>query len=377
MRIDDTFLTPDYYKEFVCKGGNCRHTCCQGLTINITQEEYFKLIGLECSDELRKDLDLALKPVANPDPYKYAQICPNFFGNCRMLMDNGWCKLQYECGEGVMTSVCKYFPRSPRLNISPRVSCSNGCELTLELLTKNTDPIVFEEQPLSFDLAGKEDASETVSKEELLSIQKKLFDFLERNDLTLSQKLDEIEALLCEDDTSSSTQAAVNSAVCDSASATPVSEADYLHLLAFAGAQYDTVTDYVDTAAHFLLGRSFLEEEIEDGVSISSEETQRMHAKLSESYANIKKSFPDLDMWISKMLVNDTFYKQVPFAEKKFGKAQSARILRTEARMLQILIASNLTETSAKTELIDLCMYFFRMVDFTPFGHNILVLLQA
>ena len=45
MKIKETFLTPDYYNHFCCKCGDCRHTCCQGLTVNITQDELAKKVG--------------------------------------------------------------------------------------------------------------------------------------------------------------------------------------------------------------------------------------------------------------------------------------------------------------------------------------------
>mgnify|MGYP006874698003 CR=1 FL=1 len=37
------FVYPDYYKEFKCIAGECRHSCCIGWEIDIDEETYKRM----------------------------------------------------------------------------------------------------------------------------------------------------------------------------------------------------------------------------------------------------------------------------------------------------------------------------------------------
>lgn len=353
MTIKDTFLSPDYYPSFSCKGPECRHTCCNGLTINMSQQEYFKLVGLSCSDELRQGLDLAIKPLSNPDPYKYAELCHDFFGNCRMLMDNGWCRLQYECGEDVMTYACRYFPRSPRLNIAPRVSCSCGCEKTIEMLMESEDRIKTTSGLYSFDLAGEEKKSEAYTKDELEKIQNCLFDILQNKDISLDTKIANIKDFL--ESNKSKEISGLRSQENDHAKSIDIIKLK--KIAEFVKDQYYTMSDYCD---------AFLKAAQSDDPS----------AALEEGSDKLHSLFPDLDMWICKMFVNDIFYTQFPYIGEEMSMTQAGTLFECEIRFLQMLLYSNAEHISSKDDLVDLCMYFFRMADFTPFSHNAMVFMK-
>ncbi len=367
MTIKDTFLSPDYYPSFSCKGPDCRHTCCNGLTINMSQQEYFKLVGLSCSDELRQGLDLAIKPLSNPDPYKYAELCHDFFGNCRMLMDNGFCRLQYECGEDVMTYACRYFPRSPRLNISPRVACSCGCEKTIEMLMDSKENISTTSGEYSFDLAGEEVKSESVTKDELEKIQNYLFEILQNEDIDIDKKIADIRAFLESQDS----QDYQNYATVENDTDQHFSDHEnvansffksinictFVKIAEFVKDQYYTMADYCD---------AFLQ------VAESNDPLDTLKANRDKLYS----TFPELDTWICKIFINDIFYTQFPFSEKDMTLSQAGQLLECEVRFLQMLLYSNVDNISSMDDLVDLCMYYFRMADFTPFSHNALVLMN-
>ena len=53
MQEDQQYLAPDYYPSFRCKQGKCRAACCEGWPISVTMNDYFTLLGVECSPELR------------------------------------------------------------------------------------------------------------------------------------------------------------------------------------------------------------------------------------------------------------------------------------------------------------------------------------
>ena len=54
------FAYPDYYNEFRCTAGNCRHSCCVGWEIDIDDESLARFSKEDgaLGDELRKNISL-------------------------------------------------------------------------------------------------------------------------------------------------------------------------------------------------------------------------------------------------------------------------------------------------------------------------------
>ena len=129
----------DYYDKFKCKCGDCRHVCCGGWGITVSDTEYFRLLGLECSPETRSVLDCALAVVDDPCPERYAMMKPSYTGKCRLINDAGLCSLQIECGEEVLPAVCRTYPRSLT---DSHAGCSASCERVVEMLMRDT-PLTF------------------------------------------------------------------------------------------------------------------------------------------------------------------------------------------------------------------------------------------
>ena len=98
MNESKQFFMPDYFPSFSCKMGACRTVCCSGWQVSITLDNYFALIGTDCSMELRRKMDCALKPVDYPDDGKFAVIQPNYFGECPLRLEDGRCGVQAELG---------------------------------------------------------------------------------------------------------------------------------------------------------------------------------------------------------------------------------------------------------------------------------------
>ena len=132
-------ISADYFDKFKCKCGDCRSVCCGGWGITVSDEEYFRLLGLPCPAELRYILDCALAVVDDPCPERYAMMKPSYTGKCRLINDEGLCSLQLACGEEVLPSVCRTYPRSVT---KTHAGCSASCERVVELLMRD--------EPLSF-----------------------------------------------------------------------------------------------------------------------------------------------------------------------------------------------------------------------------------
>ncbi|MBS7262100.1 MAG: flagellin lysine-N-methylase [Eubacteriales bacterium] len=143
---------PDYYPQFSCKCGRCRSVCCAGWKIAISETEYFRLLGLECSPELRGKLDASFYLESRRTPERFASAVPDFEGKCRLLGEDGLCSLQKECGESAIPSVCRLYPRSIRRDGKGRFSavCSGSCEAVTEALMR-AEPLHLLEQPVSVE----------------------------------------------------------------------------------------------------------------------------------------------------------------------------------------------------------------------------------
>jgi len=145
MSYRHSFTYPDYYPKFACKCGDCRATCCHGWGIALSQDEYFRVMGTDCSPELRRRLDIAFRPATNPSPTpeRYALISYNWLGKCPIQNDEGLCMLHRECGEGAIPEICRRYPRCHRVAPIHECCTSTSCEYTLELLWQNTVPVRF------------------------------------------------------------------------------------------------------------------------------------------------------------------------------------------------------------------------------------------
>jgi len=152
MSVRHNYTVPDYYPDFHCKAGACRHPCCVGWDIDISMKEYFHLLGMDCSPELRRKLDTAFRFPESPSEGSYAKISPRWNGDCPLRRENGYCALQCECGERALPAVCRYYPRTPASEYMYHCVCANSCEAVLELLMEKQAPLTFIKQNMTFQI---------------------------------------------------------------------------------------------------------------------------------------------------------------------------------------------------------------------------------
>lgn len=60
----------------------------------MSREEYFRLIGLDCSEDLHHRLECAFRMPEEPSPERFRLISPNWLGECPMRDSDGLCLLQ-------------------------------------------------------------------------------------------------------------------------------------------------------------------------------------------------------------------------------------------------------------------------------------------
>ncbi len=127
----------DYYRAFRCKCGECRHTCCRGWQIDVTEQEYFRLIGMDCSGKLHHKLECAFTKPEEVTDEVYRVMAHKWQGDSHLLERDGMCMLQRERGETVLPKICRLYPRSLRREGNMhRACCSCSCEAVVETLLK-------------------------------------------------------------------------------------------------------------------------------------------------------------------------------------------------------------------------------------------------
>ncbi len=148
--IKEIFYVPKYYKEFKCKGNDCLNTCCKNWNITLTMKDYDKVSSLDCSPELKEKIDKGISIFNNATKDRYAKIDLNYYGECKLRLANGYCGLQCEMGEDNIPSVCRYYPRAPRIYPAKQCVISLSCEWVVEYIFSSVQKLEFEERELTF-----------------------------------------------------------------------------------------------------------------------------------------------------------------------------------------------------------------------------------
>ena len=97
-------IAPDYYPQFRCIAGECRHNCCIGWEIDVDEDtlRYYQSLEGEMGERLRKNIDFSAEP-------------PHFIlsenERCPFLNDRNLCDLILEKGEGALCQICDDHPR--------------------------------------------------------------------------------------------------------------------------------------------------------------------------------------------------------------------------------------------------------------------------
>ena len=128
-------MAPDYYPQFRCIAGACKHSCCIGWEIDIDEDtlETYKSMDGEIGKRLLASIDF------NCD-------CPHFItgedGRCPFLNSDNLCDLILELGEDSLCGICDMHPRF-RNDFSDRTEMGLGlcCEEAARLILTRSEPM--------------------------------------------------------------------------------------------------------------------------------------------------------------------------------------------------------------------------------------------
>lgn len=177
-------FAPDYFKNFKCSAGNCRHSCCIGWEIDIDEEtaENYKNVSGEFGEKLRQNIDFS----ENGGVFR---LCEN--DRCPFLNQKGLCEIYINLGEDSLSQVCSDHPRfrnffESRTEIGLGLCCEEAARLILEKKSK-TEIIEISDDGLPFSPDFDEEAFFKSREEIFLSLQNRSESILERIDKAFSK----------------------------------------------------------------------------------------------------------------------------------------------------------------------------------------------
>ncbi len=158
---------PSYYKEFACKAGNCRHSCCIGWEIGV-DDETLKRYDAMCDAEILSHIHDGCIMTAEDR-------------RCPFLQPDGLCRLIARLGEEYVSEICREHPRfyhrtGDRVEMGIGASCEEASRLILSSDFRNFDSVEMQ----------IDSAADTCF--DTLSHREKIYSILFRDGLTFSEK---------------------------------------------------------------------------------------------------------------------------------------------------------------------------------------------
>ena len=362
--MEEPYLVPDYFPAFSCKMGDCRRPCCEGWPISVSMKDYFTLLGVECSPELRRKLDCALHLAPHPSPDAYAQILPRYDGKCPLHLPDGRCGLHAECGGDALAAVCRLYPRGVRNGEDRECSCANSCEKVIELLLERDEPLHFIHIKQDFglpDAPPRHHFFYTGGREQeirlwlISQLQKREYPLPQRM-LLLGQALHAMDAAL-EARNDAQIDALLLGKTPIPAPTLPVPDYDKLlsglatmeRMLTILDMSSNSIRAYGEEAlAYFGSGDDVFE-------------------NYEAATARLSAVVPQWERWFEHLLVNHMFFVQFPFQDRPVSLKDEYLSLCAVYMLLRCLLVGCLARCGDLTHAVDVAAAAFRLVDHTEF----------
>lgn len=355
------YLVPDYFPAFSCKMGACRRPCCEGWPVSITMKDYFTLLSVDCSRELRQRLDIALHLAPHPTEEAYAQITPNYVGQCPLHLPDGRCGLQAELGADVLAAVCQLYPRGVRPGEKPECSCACSCEAVPELLLRHPEPLRFIPYPQHFDMLPRQPKHrfptggrpQEIRLWLIAQVQDRRYP-LPRRLLLLGQAMHTMEGALTAGDDAHVSRLLEGEDI----PAPPLCQASTQQLASGLEAaermmrlidqSSTSIRDYGEAAMqYFAAGDAF--------------------ALYQQAADRLAQALPQWETWLEHLLVNHMFFVQFPFQDRPVEPLDEFLALCAVYVLLRFLLVGHAALDASQNHLVDVVAAAFRLIDHTDF----------
>ena len=167
------FVCPDYYKDFKCIAGACRHSCCIGWEIEIDKatKEFYDSVGGEMGRRLSENIKEGDTP----------EFILTENERCPFLNKDNLCDIIINLGEEHISHICREHPRfyneiCGRVEAGLGLSCEEAARI---VLGKKTKTIL-------------ECSGETTSDDKILSLRDDLISLLQKREKSIRMRLFEV-----------------------------------------------------------------------------------------------------------------------------------------------------------------------------------------
>ena len=344
------YIVPEYYKHFQCKCGNCRSSCCDGWPIRISMKEYFQLLGVKCSDELRSRLDIALKVNTQPSNECYGQIATSWQGLCMLHREDGLCALQSELGEHSLSEVCKRYPRNTKGHQNyNECSCSNSCEQVVELLMEQKNPLQFHDMDLLLEpefLTSLTPIKHSLCQHSISLLQSRSIPLPERL-LALGNYLYGLKP--------------------SSNRPTYLSEAfKLLHKINQYYENSRSISDFCQISQNYY--------GTQDKEDLSHMNLVVLAQKHQTAANHLEQLLPDWQIILEQLLVNHMFYNSFPYADNQENVSDAFLSLVCVYSFLKFNLLGNLDKNFVKEDIADIIAAMFRVIEHSGFKYTVVKL---
>ena len=369
------YLVPDYVPDFACKMGACRSACCEGWPISFTMEDYFRLLGVPCSPELRRRLDGSMQLALHPTPQEYAQITPRYDGQCPMRMADGRCLLHAELGENALAAVCRLYPRGVRAeNGVLECSCANSCEAVLELFLGRKAPLAFVRRALPLEpppAPPREFFFETADRP--LDIRLFLIARMQDRRYPLPRRLLALgEALHALDDalTAHDVARVARLLAGEAPLPTPEAPAPGAKELGFGLRVAERMLTLMDARS------VSIREYGEQALAVFGSDGNTL-ARYEDATARFAALIPGWETWFEHMLVNHMFFVQFPYQDRPVSLRDEFIALCAVYVLLRFLCVGWTAEHPEESAAVDVAAAAFRLIDHTDFDRYAAPILKS
>ena len=170
------YVYPDYYKNFKCIKGECRHNCCIGWEIDIDESsaERYRALGGDMGKRLRKNIDFSATP--------HFILGQN--ARCPFLNKDNLCDIITMCGKDSLCKICAEHPRFHN-RFDDRTESGLGlcCEAAARLILGRDAPVRF--------------ISDGADSDEVFILRDKVISLLQDRTKSLPDRIDNM-LLLCD-----------------------------------------------------------------------------------------------------------------------------------------------------------------------------------
>lgn len=337
------YIVPEYYKDFKCKCGNCRHSCCEGWPVRISMKEYYRLLGINCSKKLRVKLDRALKICPEPTTSCYAEISNDWNGFCLLHREDGLCSLQIELGESNLPEICRIYPRKAvHLSENYECSCSNSCEEVVELLMNQKTPLLFEENDLSIH-PKFEMRVPLLQYEECM----KLISIIQDRSQPLPERFLVLGNHLAGNDIYIKNSKDLSLA---------------FQLLFTLDKFYESsisISDYCRSAQNYFC--------MNNKEMLSEDDLNLICERYIAASNHLEALLPDWQLLFEQLIVNHMFYRTFPFTDRQNQREDTFLSLVAIYSFLRINLLGFMADKSDRNQLVDFFAAMFRLIDHSDF----------